>query len=410
MSVDAARDSYRQGDYLGATLNTGAATLDLSSALGKLAAAGILVPMAKGFDKAIYKASRQPFSRLKGISTSDMEAEFEHGLLPIPRHVFNLDKVPVGSWIVPSVWDPSAAGKWLTGVNGMRFHVPVKLDAGSDMVRGPQMRDDNVFSASALAQSQAQASHIRRLQATGYPVYTTHLTLGPESLDFTSKMVRTLLQMIKPEKLTKDAKTSFDIAMRSPWRGHTPDPDFPGLDKITDEWIDEPGSGWRRTKFVKLMDTGRFRDMGFPDVASARWAITLPELRNVPIGTTGHHFTLVGPEPVAPVLNPTHPMSDFDTQLRSGTYAGRSPSPIPMDLFWDVLRSLPADQSVYKKLNPFVRHQVAQRVTAEMQDRVMRYWESEEGKRLGWAGAIAAGLITADQARDLFGYNANGKS
>ena len=48
---------------------------------------------------------------------------------------------------------------------------------------------------------------------------------------------------------------------------------------------------------------------------------------------------------------------------------------------------------------------VIQRKAQEWWDNLMKYKMSEEGKKLGLAGAIGAGLITAREAEELFGYD-----
>ena len=55
----------------------------------------------------------------------------------------------------------------------------------------------------------------------------------------------------------------------------------------------------------------------------------------------------------------------------------------------------------------FGRQDVSQKVTPQWKDKLLRLREfkmSDEGKKLGLAGAISAGIITASEAQEMFGH------
>jgi hypothetical protein len=321
----------------------------------------------------------------------------------LPRKEFNFEEVPIGSHFVPLWGDRTRANEILTGVNEMQFENPVHQQGGSNFTRGPQQQsEDAAYWASNPGVITTQAGRTKALQEGGDPVFAAHVAMGPHSGDYSAQTTNTLMEMLKHSKLTDEAKAAFDKAMREPWTDYGELPDFPGIDKITPEWIANAGD--MRKKLAKLMDQGRFQNLGFPDVGSARKAVTDPELLNVPTGSTGHNIVRVGPEAVQAITDPKIPHADYASQLGPGGYVG-STEGVPWNVFWsDWMKTRPPGENPSYTGRAFGMQDVKQKVTQEWLDNLMNYKMSEQGKKLGLAGAIGAGLITAAQARDMFGY------
>jgi hypothetical protein len=383
----------------------GPALAKVFAGLGPMAKAIFLAPMAMTAEKEVLKTWSHPISNIKlRRPLEDMTATYRPGTPLVPRKEFDFESAPMGSLFFHFSGDRSAASKTLTGVNDQLFQDSIALRNGSDFMRTLEAEANKVFWANASSVAKVLEGRIRKLQETGNPVFGAFAAMGPLAVDYQSAMTRALLELIKLGKpLAPEAKNAFDVAMRSPWRDFRAVPDFPGIGSITDDWLTT--AGWRRNKIAKLMDTDRFQSIGFPDVGSARRALTLPELLNVPTGATGHNIVRVGPEPVVRITDPKVPLPDFRTQLESGSYAGSSTVQFPIDIFWsDWMKTRPQGEHPYKTMISFWRQPVVQRKTPEWLDRLMSYKMSAEGRKLGLAGAIAAGLITANEAQELFGF------
>ena len=80
------------------------------------------------------------------------------------------------------------------------------------------------------------------------------------------------------------------------------------------------------------MALGKYQDLNFPDIASTRAAISMPELLNQQTGVSGYGIskldTTGGYNP-----NPTIPHSSYDTALK-GTYRGGLLNHIPREVMF----------------------------------------------------------------------------
>jgi hypothetical protein len=231
--------------------------------------------------------------------------------------------------------------------------------------------------------------------------------MGPQSLDYSAQTTKTLLNMVKEgAPLTKKAKKAFDDAMRkTEWSDFRAYPDWPGIDNVTDEWL--KGAGSARTKIAKLMDTAKFADMGFPNVAAARKANTHPELReDLPFLATGHAVTRVGEGAVQHVREPVDTHGSYRSQLKAegSQYEGRLPRLVPGEImFPSWARRLKPGLNESGKQRAFSMQEVAQKFTKAHLNRIGKFLDSDAGKKLGVAGLIGAGLLTADEAMGIFG-------
>jgi len=329
----------------------------------------------------------------------------------LPQKEFNLNDVPIGSTFVPLVGDRTLAGKLLTGVNETPFETPVHQQGGSDFTRGPQMQEEGAYWASHPGVITNMANRTRAAQESGDPVFAAHVAMGPQSGDFSLQTTDAILEQLKHAKLTPEAIAAFNKAMAEPWTKDFPGTitDFPGVDKLTREWSASTSAD-NRKKLAKLMDQGRFQKLGFPDIGSTRKAVTEPELLNAKTGDTGHNIVRVGPEAVQAITDPKLPHSDYASQLVRGSHEGTITGGVPWNEFWSdwfTARNKPGENPSHTG-KAFSTQDVRQKVTQEWKDRMMKLAEfkkSDRGKKLGLAGAIGLGLITAKQAKEEFGYD-----
>jgi len=335
----------------------------------------------------------------------EMTATYKPGQKLLPEKEFNFEDVPEGSHFVSLLGDRTMGGRKLTGVNDMPFENPVDLQAGSDFLRR-QRNPEDAFWASDKGPITSYQNRIRALQETGDPVYGVTAAMGPRSGDYSAMTTKTLLEMIKHKPLSRAAKKAIDDTMRSPWgddvRGFS---DWPGVDKVTDEYLQ--GAGRARTKFAQLLDTARIADLGGPDVGAARKAITHPELLDAPFLGTGHRIFRLD-EPVEHLTDPKVPHFDYASQLASkgGTFEGGI-KPIPGVNFWvDWAKQQKPGLDEAKLQRSFQMQGVTQRHSQQWLDSLMKFVKSEKGQKLGIAGAIGAGLLTTEEAREMFGTEA----
>jgi len=354
-----------------------------------------------------------------GVSSNKLRRPLEemtatHELAPgpplLPQKEFNLNDVPIGSTFVPLVGDRTLAGKLLTGVNETKFENPVHQQGGSDFTRGPQMQEEGAYWASHPGVISNMRNRTRSAQESGDPVFAAHVAMGPQSGDFSLQTTDAILEQLKHAKLSPEAIQAFNDAMAAPWTKDFPNriENFPGVDKLSREWS-AGASADERKKLAKLMDQGRFQKLGFPDIGSTRKAITEPTLLNAKTGDTGHNIVRVGPEQVQAITDPKIPHSDYASQLVRGSHEGTITGGVPWNEFWSdwfTARGKPNENPSHTG-KAFSTQDVRQKVTQEWKDRMMKLAEfkkTDEGRRLGLAGATGLGLITAAQAKEEFGY------
>jgi hypothetical protein len=109
------------------------------------------------------------------------------------------------------------------------------------------------------------------------------------------------------------------------------------------------------------------------------------------------------------ITNPEFPHADYASQMRmkGGGYAGDTEG-FPLAEFWDDwMKTRPKGESPSNTMYAFGRQDVSQKVTAQWKDKLLKLREyklSDEGKKLGLAGAIGAGIITTSEAQEMFGH------
>lgn len=332
-----------------------------------------------------------------GISKTKLEKPLEE-MQATYRNVADLvpsrpisPEILQGTTLIPAYGDRTIAGRELTSVGGgPQFENPVLLDGGPNFMRGPQQQADMAAWAAkrgALSTIAKRASaHAERT-----PVNMVYTSMGERSSDFATKTAKALLEQMKFAPVTAGSKAAFDTHMR------TLVPSFPGIDSISPEWLRKSGAS--RVKMVEEMAKSRWRKLGFPDVAETRFALTEPALLNRKGSVAGFNVaTLPGGELIT---KPKVPHTTYDTQLK-GAYLGSLP-PIPRNvMFPKWASSLKPGVSETAANRSFLMSDVSQFADAKWLEGVMNYLRSPEGQKYGIGGAIAAGLLTLDQAKALF--------
>jgi hypothetical protein len=234
--------------------------------------------------------------------------------------------------------------------------------------------------------------------------------MHPRSTAYNTMLSEALLQEFKlnRSKISNADVEEFDRLMREEaWdikkngKADRPAyPDWPGLDKLTPEYLKAAPDGKVRNKMFDLMDSREWRNKGFPDTGLANFATSDPALRDLPPNTVGgavvnldtggatskesghptYESGVLGTE--AGVL-PNLPLDVYDPNYRltGGTGGG----PIPNAQLEKFLQTKP----------PIIK------IDDQTLERFMKYLRSQEGFQWGVGGAVAAGIISEEQARQI---------
>jgi hypothetical protein len=195
--------------------------------------------------------------------------------------------------------------------------------------------------------------------------------------------------------------------MKSDWGKDFPAvTDWPGMDNVTEEYWKKNGKA--RTKFAKALDTKPMADLGAPDMGIVRKIISDPKQYDAPpLGVGSSIVRLTGDAKAIHGGDVRRPHNTYRSQTGPGEYIGTLDELIPgWDFFTDFAKTRPDLTRADRQGYTFMRSNVFQTASPEWLERIVNYASSPQGKKLGLAGAIAAGLLTADQAQEMFGPDA----
>lgn len=288
----------------------------------------------------------------------------------LPQRQFIKPEQMQNAIILPATGDRTAAGRLLTSIEGVNLPSPVTLEGGPDFMR------THLPHGSAWASDKGVISGLsKRVQEAAKmgngDVYMVYMPMGHSAGDFSTMMTDALLQQVKGGKITKKAKREFDEEVQ----------------KLRPEWqgLDKPGAreqlnanGALRHAFIDRMKLDKFREAGFPDLPSARAAITEPSLMDVPI----HHggFSIAKMDPTGRVItNPVAPHTTYNTQL-GGQYVGGFERPIPREFlfsgFTDARRAANTDPA--GDMRSFNLSYPYQKADQQWLNRIMQYMNANQ--------------------------------
>jgi hypothetical protein len=341
-----------------------------------LAAMGLLMPV-KGFHPAAPGKSaelfhmvgggpklREPFSAMTSTTraTGPMRPDVE----------FSPEQIPMGSYILPLYGDRTMAGRTLTHVGDRPLTTAQQLGGGG---RFMQENPGDIW-ASEQGRIKTMADRVRELeQASGMPVYGTHVSMGPLSGDFAKMTAQPMLQMTDPSKIGKDVAKAFDEAAVAEGVKS-----WPGIYNVNpEEWL-ASAPGGERANLAKVMQQSQFqKEPGFANVAAIRKAITEPELLNTPTLTSGMSIGRFAPGGQVRV-KPPGGHETYSTHI-GGEHVGNI-GQMPFELmFPDFLRQYTAKHGSNPKAMgvPNIGRTVElkmpeQKVTQQWLEEIMPYW------------------------------------
>lgn len=275
-----------------------------------------------------------------------------------------------GGVAIPLLGDRAAAGKILTHVDGRPLKSPVVLEGGPDYMRAHASTEPGQSGvwASDTGIISRMANLARKNSEDGKDVFGVYTAMSPTGVDFNTMLTDTLLGQLKPRSLDRVLVEQFNNEV---WKQS---PEFVGLlsPKLSSQLV-APGAGELRKNFVGRMSLEDFRKGGFPDVASARKAITEPELLDVPLGTTGYAIAKIDPAGRM-TKSPNMAHKTYNTQL-AGDYFGGLDQQVPYDVMFPnfFAQRRAAGASPSSDYRSFSMNNVAQPLDQQWLDGVMQH-------------------------------------
>jgi hypothetical protein len=250
--------------------------------------------------------------------------------VPMLGKTANLDALK-GQMLYPTVGDTTIPNTYLHQIEDYRLPERVAMQGGG---RFPDVQGNTDVWMSAQSPLTGMARGVADVgRRTGRDVVVVPTALSGTGGDYSHHVYQPLVDRLKDTKgISNDARDAFDKALREI------DPDFPGTRArraTLHQYYDE-ASRTPRTAFAQLMDTRRFQDMGFPDVAAVRHAATDPALLHAPLGSSGFSSFRVDPASV----HPSTSHGTYSHGIRGENVGGFGVIAPPDIVFPDVMDSL----------------------------------------------------------------------
>jgi len=239
--------------------------------------------------------------------------------------------------IVPLVGDKTPAGTILMSHNDVPLTDPVNQQGGAGYMRSEFARsNDPTGWRSRQGAAKGMQGRVEAL-GDGAPIYGMHVSMGHKASDSSHMMLHSVIRQVPNLPIASKHISAFDEEMEKkfPHDEKFPMP-WPGImntDKVHDFFYRQPSivrgkkgedsirlqarPGSDVTKFVQNMDSVRWQAAGFPNIASARFANTEPELLAEPQLSTGFGITQ---------LDPTRGLVPNDEFMSHGTYTHGMPT------------------------------------------------------------------------------------
>jgi hypothetical protein len=275
----------------------------------------------------------------------EMEAEYlpKHNLEPFKR--LDIDKLlGEGAYLVPFIGDRTPADTILRSINGVPTG-DINQPGGGDYMRS---KDFNTGPDATGWRSRGNipTSYSKKIQeyAQKGPLVGMHVAMGIGSADSSHMVLHSILNQINHLPIKSDDIKEFDDHIEKYFPPSDAYPmKWPGIkntQKAHDFFYNQPDTNTPRrpgtdvSGFVQRVDHERWRRMGFPDVASIRFANTHPALLGTESGTTGYSATRLDPsgQLVGNTENLYH--HSYDRGYKTLGYEGGLDAPIPASEVW----------------------------------------------------------------------------
>lgn len=259
--------------------------------------------------------------------------------------------------LVPLVGDKTPADTLLLGHGGTDLEGYVNQQGGANYTRSEfaQGNDPSGWRSRQGAANTMQTK-VHALNDPERPVYGAHVAMGHKSGDSSHMLLHAVIKQVPNLPIKSDHIRAFDEEMRKKFPADAKYPmEWPGIlntEKVHDFFYKQPTvvrgkkgqpdmvryqprPGKHVTTFVQNMDSVRWQQAGFPNIASARFASTEPELLAEPQLSTGYAVTRL--DPSSKRLQPNDELREHGTYthgMPSLGYAGRFPALVPAKEIW----------------------------------------------------------------------------
>jgi len=256
----------------------------------------------------------------------------------MPSKIADIEKMQrEGAFLRPLMGDKTPADTVLMGHNNVALTDPVSQVGGGDYGRSEFARANE--GTGWRSRQGASKGMQRRISEFGdeFPQYGIHTLMGHKSADSSNMLLHSIIRMVPNLPIKTEHIAAFDDEMRKkfPHSDAYPLP-WPGImntNEVHDFFYRQPSKikgkkgaftvalkarpGSDVSKFVQNLDSVRWQSTGFPNVASARFANTVPELFAEPQLSSGYMLTH---------LDPTRDLRANDEFLSHDTYTHGLPT------------------------------------------------------------------------------------
>lgn len=276
---------------------------------------------------------------------SELEADYAPKNNLMPQKIADIEQMQrENARLIPLVGDKSLADTVLRGFQGKELTDPVNQQGGPGYMRSEFAQDED---PSGWRSRKGASSRMQKaVHALGdeTPVYGAHVSMGHKSADSSHMMLHAVIRQVPKLKIKKAHIKAFDEEMRVKFPSDAKFPmEWPGIsnpEAVHDFFYNQPGKTKARpgsdvSKFVQNMDSVRWQAAGFPNVASARFANTEPELMAEPQLATGFGITKLDPS-TGRLQENTERMAHgtYTHGMPSKGYAGRFKALVPASEIW----------------------------------------------------------------------------
>lgn len=217
---------------------------------------------------------------------------------------------------IPALGDRSVAGVEIGGVGNKVYGSPTRSLGGADFMRerGTGLWANDFKPARDLAKT---AENVLKDGGDPLMIYTA---MGPQSGDFSTMMMESVLNDFDPSRIDPRVAQIFDDRIRNAKAGI---PSWEGLlAPNLQERLANDMTGSQRWQLWQEMDKALYRDSGLPDINMARRSITDPRLLNATPFDSG---LTVGRMSGGLLENPDIRHPTYNTQI-GGEYLGGLPT------------------------------------------------------------------------------------
>lgn len=289
---------------------------------------------------------------------SQLEAKFAPKGNLMPSKDLDIEQLQrENARLVPLVGDRTPADTLLLGHKGVDLSGHVNQQGGANYTRSEfaQGEDPSGWRSRQVAAGTMQ-KNVHKLNEDGRPVYGAHVAMGHKSGDSSHMLLHSVIKQVPNLPIKSASVKAFDEEMRNKFPATTQYPmEWPGIMNTQDvhdffyrqpkvirgkngkldTLIHQPRPGKHVTNFVQNIDSVRWQNAGFPDIASARFANTEPELFAEPQLATG--FSLTKLDPSTKRLQPNTEDMQHGTYthgMPSLGYAGKFPALVQASEIW----------------------------------------------------------------------------